>query len=1444
MALSGDAFHRAVLSGTREDRRNILLQFKTHVKKDNVDLTSVPRYFEALAVTMNLLDAELQLLAFSLVCHLVKRVSIQDNSKSILPQVATVVLPMVVSRLADERSMIKVSARRALEAYWLSALEQTEAAIIDIGLLAPDPLLVNECVVWLNSLLLINGNLDLRGFFPPIASILAQNTTDQKLVSNIKILFANYFDLKHNRLYRFDLQRALESNNVAASLRSSIIGTDAVLAKDYRLRNQLTRNVPSLSASSSSSSSSVAAIVPVPRPSMPAASKQSTNKEDENYSAAPQHYLKSAPQHYSKSVPQHYSKSASQNNPAPTPQNNSDLDLLLDSLSGYKLEDTVKSLLVDNEQELLHIFASLSPFFEGKETESNWSIREKSIIKIRTLLRSDCLLKYPLTFLAAIKDISDSICKGILSLRTSLCLNSCQLIKELAFFLKSEFTPLFDLFWPTLLRLCANTKHLTSSNANVVVCTIFAKINLTPKYAQKILLAAKEKSAYLRSYAAFWLQIYMLKTYQSWDVPPNCEIVESILLKLLPDPNVQVRQAAKDAFWRYYVLAVDAATTLLSRLDSNIVKALERSRPKSCLVGGPIGPARSSRSSVKEAIMARNRDLKDRQTQSRSNSRNGFSKGNSTDSARDSLLKTTIPPAITAHTHSQSATRDDRVESYHSHLNNSHSDNKPHSSGLHDIIQANETELMPNLNKQAAGSESASTLEIEADAITDLLMDKSTKQIESGVKQLEVLFLKGLPIKDRLLASVIQTSISHPYLLRPILADASAAEKLLVCLGPNDFLRTCLVASNDKIDCVKIVTTLMDTEALFDSVILIFSWICNMDSVSDNKLLVMQLIKSKASILSKLIDILKHALLNNPIGNFYFSKILVTLLSLVPIVYQTHILESYRSLLQEFHHLDPKEFMSRLKLTSLQNQKEICNLLDLVCDPQQAIVKDAFVLNPSEPTTTAPGGGISSFLPVKNPLELAIISPEGEGTAFLPLKHPSDFTMLLPYKAEVGSTTTLSLGSSNAIGMTMGSIKAEGLRGSEISIPNQESREQIDGPQRNTETSFVQDHSSTHLSGLNHESLRREDSPSVDLSQHVSEPFFLNIFAKSDTKALKSDFVAKLNSDPPKSSSDAARDLVEDFAQVKLTTFSNSLESFIEKVDPLNRMSTRSRPIAIFEDPKGGSPQKAKDYSYTDFNWFNFLIARLSVLGGLSDEHDPLEVIYHDMQKGLLNNSQLSYLLQLLQVQGSNETNLDFGVVESSLDEFFKVTSSDKLVGLMVLKQLLVCRHPMKLRNVWNVLVSVTDSVGTDCDQQYVIELAVKEVFSEMTCGLYSSKDLFHTILCTFEHPNHFLEEVLPLIVESLLYLLQSSTLVLLMTDDLVYKLDNCLRPLMEHDSARVRKAVFKTYGLFLKTCTALGKSAETVSGDQPSAEIAMFDILQDLSVQSKSLVEYFSKDQ
>lgn len=64
-------------------------------------------------------------------------------------------------------------------------------------------------------------------------------------------------------------------------------------------------------------------------------------------------------------------------------------------------------------------------FFEGKETEENWAPRERSILRIRGMMKGQAHVKYQAAFIAGLKD---GIVEGLSKTVSMVWLSECTVL--------------------------------------------------------------------------------------------------------------------------------------------------------------------------------------------------------------------------------------------------------------------------------------------------------------------------------------------------------------------------------------------------------------------------------------------------------------------------------------------------------------------------------------------------------------------------------------------------------------------------------------------------------------------------------------------------------------------------------------------------------------------------------------------------------------------------------------------------------------------------------------------------------------------------------------------------------------------------------------------------------------------------------------------------------
>lgn len=1432
MVVTGDNLYNAVIAGDAVTITSLLSDLKTHVKKDNVTLPFVPKYFEALSIVMDTTDPAVQTLAFSLICHLVKRVSIQDGSGKALAEQSFLVLPIVIPKIADSKASTNASARRALEAYWLLAPSQVEEALVEVGIYNRSLLIINECVVWLNHILTeINPHFKLNAFFGPLAETLSKHASNTALVENIKVLFANYYDLKQNRLHKFELQKILEAHNVAAGLRTSIMGTDTVLI--HQAQRKPTNSYSSTSSIQNGSESSFGN-----RDTFMSHDSSIKRSETSHKSLETKQILKSPDQkphfqgHDHRSM--ETSSSLKDTHKSPTTSSvSSELILLTNSLPNYKVDDTISATNVEDPESIHRMVSEMTPYFDNKETEKNWTKREKSIQLLRSLIRGNSRQEYLSDLLLAIKDMSEGIQKALLSLRTTLNVHSCQFVKEMAIFLKHDFDGLTEMFLPTLIKLCSATKHMTNANANVAVSAILAHCSLNQKIVHKISAAATDKSTSTRSYAAFWLEIYMIRTNS---LTSSIDHAEKLLPKLLGDPNSQVRQSAKDAYWRYQKYSPESADALLTKLDTNVVRALERSRPVSGR-STPLLNSQKSRPSLKEAIMAKNKQWITKTTEPRSNSSFLPHRPGELESESNSHLSGRIT-SETLRNHPGSR-RERNIEPHYAQSTFSHrtttilpfvtpkASSAPPADKLSRVtVSPPHSSIIPEVSGSSTSTkdfnssiEKPAVFDSRSDPILKFLSSSQEEFVREGINLLRYAIIGDEEISREIIQMVRKVSISHAELLRPLFEEGeNIFKKTKRVFQIDDFFRICAIILPASDKNVEVILSIFEVEDIYDTINTLLSYVADLDNIVDERLLVMQIIKFKSKILDMLVHLLNKVILKMPISDVKFAKLTTNLFDLVPIVHSTSTYPEYQLLLQNLHSINKVLFAAQLSLASKNINTEVEHIVGI--DHALLYTGDGTIFNMTDLTQISPG---------KPPLVLS------------PLRQPSDFTMLMPGKADSGNSrkdieVEQDIQSSKSIEETRSNDEMDTGDDNVDAIREIESLEDVpmQMPSDNENEAIEPKEVSSTQTIYNSV---RESSPPQPSEKH-------NVFSTNISEIKRTDFFARLNSP------DSSHELADNFAQVQLSSKSNSIQLFLDKVDPLNKISKKNRPVTIFEDSKAGSPQKIREYSYTDFNWFNFLVARLSLDRDAEQLKNYTIEEFKQFCKNLgdstISGTEFVALLGYLQNEQSTDFNQYYAregqsLIEQSLWMFFLSSKpNDHLSGLIIAKQLLINRDSINLIHLWHALI---DLISDPTDTSHEIEVAVSETFDEALCGVYSSAELFHVVSKTLKDPGSLDTKALRFSVESLYKLMSARTLALIINDDLISKVDESLHGLLDHKDTLVRKHVLQTYGKLVRAARVSDASGgnKSTSYEKPGMR-CIDELLVRVTGPQKRLIEFFSQ--
>ena len=93
----------------------------------------------------------------------------------------------------------------------------------------------------------------------------------------------------------------------------------------------------------------------------------------------------------------------------------------------------IEPLYVHSRSELEDAFRDMLPHFEEKETEQNWTPRDKAILKLRRLTKGNGPSEYHREFMLGIKSVAEGrLSKSPIRCAPPCRTNGCQLVQELA----------------------------------------------------------------------------------------------------------------------------------------------------------------------------------------------------------------------------------------------------------------------------------------------------------------------------------------------------------------------------------------------------------------------------------------------------------------------------------------------------------------------------------------------------------------------------------------------------------------------------------------------------------------------------------------------------------------------------------------------------------------------------------------------------------------------------------------------------------------------------------------------------------------------------------------------------------------------------------------------------------------------------------------------------
>ena len=525
---------------TIEQKLDLLTKFKGHIKKEFIYVTNIPIYIDALLLIPTKFPKSIDMLflGHSCLCYLVKRITIQ-SPESLSQDLVNILIKNIVELHILEITHDK-SSQHSNKKFWLLTIKILESCFRINPIFLENSIkscLEEECIKANNQpilnrikviFLIINELCQIKQFNnqDPLSSL--------KLLSPIILEFFN--DITDKSM--FDENYKYNMNSIVELL-SDIFRkyVDQTNFDDFvqRLSKESIRTI---------------------------FTQQYQQEEDEETSDNVFDTTSELQSILQEAKPPHQLSS-----------NNTELSP--NSLPYSSLDN-----LADDLENLLQAFIS------SKETEQNWKIRQSNILKIRSMfhLNEKLILEEKVEFVNILKSMNfiDCMSKAALSLRTTLSLNTCQLIKDIIILLKDSLTiSILSHLFAMLKTLLSSTKKLSSQMGYYCVLIMFLNVDFHSKLFHDSLLLINEKNVVLRNTSAIILRILLIKSNHTSKLEANLVYIEEWLRKGIADSQTQVRESMRITFWYYYkAYPTNAKNLLNTSFTTQLRKAIELAIPQ------------------------------------------------------------------------------------------------------------------------------------------------------------------------------------------------------------------------------------------------------------------------------------------------------------------------------------------------------------------------------------------------------------------------------------------------------------------------------------------------------------------------------------------------------------------------------------------------------------------------------------------------------------------------------------------------------------------------------------------------------------------------------------------------------------------------------------------------------------------------------------------------
>ncbi|KAJ9214309.1 hypothetical protein DTO166G4_4154 [Paecilomyces variotii] len=601
---------------------------KSEIKQKNVPESAITPIFDSVKQAIASPHTSLSGAGFSALGHLLKRLGIQQQQHAVVLQ-SRYLYPLLLERLGDHKERVRAQAAQAFTELWPAAGADVEHHVLEVALTGKNPRAKETAMNWLSTMTKQYGLLFKNHVGRLVACL---EDADSGVRDTAKATVIELFQTAPPRA-KSDLKKQLTLLNVRKSIATAIINSidlDGSVDQEMSTTTTTTKTTMTIdpqprvdsqprldSALRPESSFSHCAPEEIPRPAsvmsvMSAMSGVSTSMSTSAMSMPRPESVLSTLSNCRCDTPTHQlpfkmpredsidilekralaaraatARRGELGRPAPLPPQNlsqsRSMDSLTTSAAAAPIEtdegEKIDPLYIHSHREIDDMTREMTPDFEGRESEQNWTLREKHVMTLRRLTRGNAPHTYPQQYLAAIKTLLDGILKTVNSLRTTLSTAGCLLIQDLARVNGPGIDHMVEILMQNMIKMCAIIKKISAHNGKVTVDAIIAHVSYTPRLLQHLWLACQDKNTQPRLFVTGWLKTLIQKQAQhkaSVEHGGGLDLLEKCIKKGLADANPGVREGMRGTFWAFYAVWPDRANEILSTLDSKSRSLLEK----------------------------------------------------------------------------------------------------------------------------------------------------------------------------------------------------------------------------------------------------------------------------------------------------------------------------------------------------------------------------------------------------------------------------------------------------------------------------------------------------------------------------------------------------------------------------------------------------------------------------------------------------------------------------------------------------------------------------------------------------------------------------------------------------------------------------------------------------------------------------------------------------